>query len=878
MKMFIRRVLIVNWLMALLFAGGAWSADDAASLPEITDQPISHRVLDNGMEVLVSENHNAPVVALQIWVKAGSIYEERLLGAGVSHFIEHLAFKGPEGELKGRIAREVQSLGGEINAYTSRDQTVFLIKVPSRNWREALALLRSLVLEVDFQEEEVETEKEVILKEINMGRDEPDRRLHQLLWETAYRVHPYRFPVIGYRKLFREVSREQVLNYYRKWYVPNNMILVAAGDLPADAFFKEGGELFEPFPRQPYPVADIPPEPAQLGSREAEEVMDVAQARMALAFHIPSLHSPDLYPLDVLALLVGQGRSSTLYQKLREERGLVYSIGAYSYTPLYPGLFIIQARTDPEKVAEVGSAIQEILEGYGRDPVFAEDLAKARARVTSDYIHSLTTVEGRARELGSNQRVAGSPDFSRYYLEGIARVSAEDIQRVAVRYFKIENQTRAVIRPSTPVTVPTPPVVKTDNPIRKVVLENGLTVLIREDHSLPLVSVRMVFEGGVLAEKESDNGISQLVSRLLLKGTRERPALSIAREIEDYGGTISTYSARNSFGCSLEVLSDRIGPALEVLSDVVRNAAFPEEEIKKERLILLAAIRAESDDPRALAGRLLRKLLFGDHPYHFSVLGTEDSVRDLTREELDNFYRRYCCARNGVLAVFGDVTAEEMLPLIRGRFGDLPRGEKLKLKEALAVLPEGIREDILNKKEIRQAVVMQGFSGTDVYNPDRYALELLSSIFSGLSAPLFSKVRIEQGLAYYIGAYQLLGLSPGAFIFYAGTVPGSTEKIISAFREEIARVRGGKITPEELERNKNRLLGNFQFGLQTNGARAFQCAIDELYGLGYDAYRGYEETIRGLSVDDEARAAKKYFTPDNYALAVVEPEEGKVKK
>lgn len=874
MKRFVRKVLIVNWLVALLFATGAWSADDAASLPEITDQPISYRVLDNGMEVLVSENHNAPVVALQIWVKAGSIYEEGLLGAGISHFIEHLAFKGPEGELKGRIAREVQSLGGEVNAYSSRDKTVFLIKVPSRHWRKALSLLRSLVLEVDFQGEEVEIEREVILKEINMGRDEPDRRLHQLLWETAYRVHPYRFPVLGYRELFREVSRGQVLDYYRKWYVPNNMILVAAGDLTAGVFFEEAGELFEPFPRKPYPVADIPPEPAQLGPREAEEVMDVAQARMALAFHIPSLHSPDLYPLDVLALLAGQGRTSTLYQRLREERGLVYSIGAYSYTPLYPGLFIIQARTDPEKVAEVGSAIQEVLEGYRRDPVSAGDLAKARARVTSDYIHSLTTVEGRARDLGSNQRIAGSPDFSRYYLEGIALVIAEDIQRVAARYFKIENRTMAVIRPPPPATVSKPPAVKPDNPVRKVVLENGLTVLIREDRSLPLVSVRMVFEGGVLAEKESDNGISQLVSRLLLKGTRERGALSIAREIEDYGGSIGAYSARNSFGCSLEVLSDRIGPALEVLSDVVRNAAFPEEEIEKERLVLLAAIRAESDDPRALAGRLLRKLLFGDHPYRFSVLGTEDSVRDLTREELDDFYRRYCCARNGVLAVFGDVTAEEILPLIRRLFGDLRRGEKSKLGGALAVLPEGIREDILNKKEIRQVVVMQGFVGTDVYNPDRYALELLSSIFSGLAAPLLSKVRKEQGLAYYIGAYQILGLSPGAFIFYAGTVPGSTENVVSAFQEEIERVREGKIPPEELKRNKNRLLGNFQFSLQTNGGRAFQCAIDELYGLGYDAYRGYEERIQGLSVDGLARAAKKYFTPDNYALAVVEPEEG----
>jgi len=839
---------------------------------EIATLPVGYKVLDNGMEVLVSENHSAPVVALQIWIKAGSVNEEQLLGAGVTHFIEHLAFKGPAGELKGKIAREVQGLGGDVNAFTSYDKTVFLINLPSRNWRKALDLLRQLVLEVDFQAEEVETEREVILKEINMGEDEPGRRLQKLLWRTAFRVHPYRFPVIGYAELFRNITRQEVMDYYRKWYVPNNMILVASGDLAAGEFFQAAGELFGPYPRKPYPVADIPPEPAQIGGREAEEEMDVAQARIALAFHIPSLHSPDLYPLDVLALLAGRGRASALYQRLREEEGLVYSIDAYSYTPFYPGLFTVQAVADPEKVPIVRDAVKELLDEYKENPVTDEELSRARARVTSDYLNSLTTVEGRARDLGSNQRTAGSYDFSRVYLEGIAAVTAGDIQRVAQRYFQAGNMTMAVIRPvappeSTPAIAAVP-----DLPIQKIVLENGLTILIWEDNSLPLVSVRMVFKGGVLAEKESDNGVSQLVSRLLLKGTGERTSLQIARELEDYGGSISTYSARNSFGCSLELLSDRVESGLEVLSDVVENASFPEAEIAKERMILLAAIQAESDEPRALAGRAFRKLLFGTHPYRFSELGTEESVRGLTREELLGYYQRYCCGRNGVLAIFGDVKKEEIMPDLRRRFGGMLPGEKLSLSASGSALPEGVRKDIIKKAEISQAVVFRGFAGTDVYNPDRYGLELLSSIFSGLSAPLFTKVRIEMGLAYYIGAYQILGLEPGAFIFYAGTIPGSTGTVISAFEEEISRAREGEISPEELERNKNRLIGRFQFSLQTNGGRAFRSALDELYGLGYDDYLGYEARIRSLSIADLSRVSNEYFIPDNYALVVVEPE------
>ncbi len=868
-----KKIVALVWIAALLFPLLPARPGDADVETERAARPIPQATLENGLEVLVDEDHANQVVSLQLWIKAGSIFEDRLLGSGLSHFIEHLAFKGPKGDLKGAIPREVQKLGGTVNAYTSMDKTVFLITIPSAHWRKALDLLRSLVLEVDFQPEEVESEREVILKEINMGQDDPDRRLQYLLWRTAFRVHPYRFPVIGYRELFEKVSRDDVYDYYRRWYIPNNMVLIAAGDLAPEDFFAAARESFGPFPPGPYPVADIPAEPAQVGLREAEEEMDVAQARVCFAFHIPSIHSRDLFPLDVLALLAGQGDTSTLYQSLREKQGLVYSVSAYSYTPLFPGLFTIQVLTDPEKIPAVREAVWGILEEYKRTPVSAEDLAKARARVISEHLHSLTTAEGRASDLGSNLCTAGSADFSRYYLAGIASVTPDDIQAAAARYFREENLTIAAIKP-TMVPESTPPSgVENESPVKKAVLDNGLVVLLREDHSIPLVSIRMVFTGGVLVETEDNNGISQLVSRLLLKGTKKRSALQIVREIEDYGGSISSYSARNTFGCSLEILSDRTGSALAVLGDLVTNSDFPASEIEKERAVLLAEIKAENDDPRSLASRLLLKLVFGENPYRFSVLGTEKAVAALTREDLEAYYDRYCVSRNGVLAVFGDISEDEVMAVVGRDFGGMREGERLVPKGGMAPAPTGVRKDTLTKEDIKQTVVMQGYAGTDVYGRDRYALELLSSVFSGLSAPLFSRVRIEKGLAYYVGAYQILGLDPGAFIFYAGTVPGSAGEVLAAYREEIERVRAGRFAPGEIERNKNRLIGEFQFDMQTNAERAFQAAVDELYGLGYDNYRHYEDRIRSLTAEDLVRAAKKYFSPDDYAVAVVEPEE-----
>lgn len=840
----------------------------------IESPPTRFQTLENGLEVVVREDHSSPLVAIQIWVKAGSIYEDEWLGAGLSHYVEHLAFKGPEGAGEGEIARRIQQLGGEVNAYTSFDHTVFYLKVPAEYWVEALKLLRKLVLEVGFDPEEMAREKEVILKEINMGLDDPGRRLNRLLWSTAFQVHPYRHPVIGYRDVFRRLKGEEVISYYRKRYIPNNMFLVVVGDVKADQAIKAASEIFSQDPRKTYPLTSVPPEPSQLSPREAEEEMDVAVARLAMGFHIPSLHHPDLYPLDVLAILMGQGKSSRLYRKVREEMGLVHSISAYSYTPAYPGLLVINAMTDEDNLAAARSAILEVGGEYEKGEVPEEDLEKARRRVISDYLKSLTTVEGQARDIGSNQLLTGTWDFSRDYIRGISRVSAGDIQRVARSYLREDNMSIATIRPlkAPPAAVPPPPASETE--IEKFILKNGLTLLVREDHSLPLVSLRMVFLGGVLAEEEKTNGVCNFLSRMLLQGTENRSAEEIAREIENKGGTIDTYSGRNSFGCSLEVMADQLEPALDILGDILKNSTFPMDGMEKERNIILARIRAEEDLPQGKAARLFREEIYGSHPYSFLPLGSKTTVMDLKRDDLIEFYQRHCCAANGVLAVFGDVETQNLLDWAEEYLGALPEGEKARISALHDFPPAAVRSRTEDKKDIEQVVLLLGFPGVNLHHPDRYPLEVLSSAVSGLAAPLFGKVRGEKGLAYYVGGYQRSGLDPGAFVFYAGTVCGKTDEVISAIWEEIGRLQGEGVGEEEMERNKNRLRARHQFDLQGNSGLAFQSALDESYGLGYGDYQKYESRIKAVSADDLKRVADKYFSDHNYALAVVRPEEG----
>lgn len=867
----IKHKLLYLFLLLLAACGSIALGESTGDLKLNPPRTVSWE-LSNGMDVILREDHSAPVVALQIWVRAGSVYEGENLGAGISHFLEHLAFKGPKGEDKGRIPRRVQELGGEINAYTTRDHTVFHIKIPARQWRPALKLLRSLVLEMDFQKEETASEKEVILKEINMGEDDPGRRLNKLLWETAFQNHPCRYPVIGYRELFQRLTRDEVIAYNKRRYLPNNMFLVAVGDFEEEELLASARKLFEPFPRGYYPETVLLPEPRQLGPRRGEAEMDVALAHLAVAFHIPSLRSPDLFALDVLALLAGRGRSSRLYRTLREEKKLVNSIGAYSYTPAFPGLFVVNAETEPERLPAVEESILSILKDYQVEEISSSDLSKARRQVISDYLHSLVTMEGQAGNLGSNQFTADDPNFSSIYLKGISAVEPEDIRRVARRYLIRENMTAVSILPARPAATPLPVPEEEEPVISKHTLSNGLTVLLRPDHSLPLVSVRMLFKGGVLAEKKENNGVFNLMSRLLLKGTSSRSAGEIVRGIEEEGGSIGTYSARNSFGCSLEVLSPDLDPALDILSDILTGSTFPPEEMEKERKIILDEIAAEQDSPRGLAGKLLREMLFRKNPYRFSPRGTKESVTKLSRSELEKVYHGYLTAANGVLAVYGDIEPASLLPLLEKKLGGMSRGEQLHLAGLFPPPERTTGEKIETKQKIDQAVVLLGFHGTTVKDADRYPLALLSSISSGLSSPLFAGVRIEKGMAYYVGAYQILGLDPGAFIFYAGTVPGKTEPVLEEIWKEVARLREGRVTEEELRRNKNRLIGEDEFGRQGQDSLAFRTGLDELYGLGYRNYRDYRDKIEAITISDLKRAANRYLRPDDYSVVIVRPE------
>ncbi len=828
---------------------------------------------DNGLTVIVREDHSAPVVSAQAWCMAGSIHEGKWLGAGLSHVLEHMLFKGTTTRPGSRIDQEVQEAGGYMNAYTSFDRTVYHIDVPNTGARVAVDILCDIMQNATLPPDELAKEMDVIRREMDMGYDDPARRSGRRLFETAYTRSPYRFTIIGYPDIFNEVQAEDIRAYYREKYVPNNIFYVVVGDVKADEVIGWIRSSYGATKARPLPPTVLPEEPRQTAPREVFEEAPIELSHFHFAWHIPDLRHPDLPALDVLAVLLGHGRSARLYQEVREKQALVHHVDAWTYNPGNPGLFGMSGVTDADKLLAARDAMLREVERMKDVPVSPAELAKAVKQFISGTLSSRKTMQGQAQDLGGSWLAANDLNFSERYLNAVRRVTPEDLQRVARAYLSEENRTLYALSPQSSTTV-TAGAVELEPPhaFQKFDLPNGLRLLVREDHRLPFVEFRAVFKGGVLAETPENNGITQLMGRLLLKGTTTRTAARIAGEIESVGGSIDSYGGNNSFGVNAEVLSSDTALALDLLADVLLRPTFPVDMLEREREVQLANIQAERDHLLRSASNAMRRTLFGNASYGLDPLGTEESVRRLRVEDLVAHHRARVVPDNCVLAVCGDVNTAQIREAVEKAFaGWKPAGNAALQPAGRPERREGPAR-VVEFRDKKQAVLVIGFPGTTMLDDDRYALELLHETCSDLGSRLFLRIREELGLAYYVGSQHSPGLAPGYFSFYAGTMPEKADLVERELLDEAKRLCSEGITEAELQRAKAKVIGQKKISRQDPGALAMMTALDELYGLGY-AHADREDALyEAVTLDQVRDVARKYLRPELSAIAVIKPQ------
>ena len=845
--------------------------------------------LDNGMTVLLERNDSSPVVAVNVWVKTGSACEAE--GEyGLAHVHEHMLFKGTEKRRVGEIAGMVEAGGGDINAFTSFDETVYYIVSARRFLPMALDVLSDVMENSTFDPAELEKELEVVQEEIRRGEDSPSRVISQKLFSTAYRVHPYGRPIIGTKQSVESFTGDGILNFYRKWYSPDNMILVVVGDFDPGAIKEAVAKTFGKIKKRKTPACELPPEPEQKRTRTFVITRDVNTGYFSFAFHIPSASHPDTPVLDVISGILGTGESSRLYRKLKERNATVDDIYAYAYSLKENGLFIVGGVLNPGNVKKASKEIIAEVELIKSEPVGIEELARAKTNIERDFIRTKETMQGQARKLGYFEVEAGDYSYEQLYLERVRKVTPEDIARVARKYLVGKNLTAGVLLPKDGTKgverdfkkalvfsgaaskKEKKKVSASQAEFKKYRLSNGVRVLLKRNSSVALFSVHAAFLGGLRYEDESTNGISNFMAEMFTRGTSSRSAEDIAAQIEGLGGTVDGFSGKNSVGVTLSALSENFEGTMDIFADVILNPSFSNEEMERGRREILAALEKQKDNLTGKTVRNFLSTLFLRHPYRFNVLGTEENVSGFTSADVSRFYKKVIRPENMVISVAGDIGEEKTLYILERLFGGMKTAGFKKIQPPRESVLSVARETVEFEKEKAQTHIIVGFQAPGFKNRDRYAFEVLNSVLSGQGGRLFVELRDKKSLAYAVTSFYVPGMESGYFGVYIGTAPQKEKEVLMAIKEQLELVLKS-VGEQELERAKNYIVGSFEIGLQKNSAQAATVGFDELYGIGTYEYRKFSRKILSVTVDDITRVAKKYINPNAPVVAIVKPEE-----
>ncbi|MFZ2655977.1 MAG: pitrilysin family protein [Victivallales bacterium] len=848
----------------------------AAEKPEI--RGIRSETLDNGLKIFVYENHEAPTVNLQVWVKTGSIHEGDYLGCGLSHFLEHMMFQGSAKYPHDSIVDTVNLNGGDMNAYTSLGNTVYYIDILSEASEKAIDILCDVVSAPNFPEDSFANEKEVILRERAMSSDNPERQLSEKLWLDMFLSHPTRHPIIGYGDKIKTVDKAMMLDYYRKRYSPERIFFVISGDIQAEKAFLLIRERLSGWNRGQLNDPPLQSESEQVCTRKTTYHFDDPLARIAVGFHIPDASHEDVPALDVLASILGSDKSSRLISRLQDEKHLAINIDAFSYTPYFSGVFGISATTSPDKLDALRAAIfAEIKKISSEDKITNDELKRVVNQVSTSYCRTMRSNGNISRMIGNSVLTYGTTEYINKYIVNVSALTTDDLTRVAEKYLTEKNCTIVEQLPKD----------KTDNagPKEKAAAESQVPELIKlkagqkiitfKDTKLPLVDICLILPGGVIREDKDNAGITRIMASMLTAGTKTYSEKELAALIDDNAIDLGINGGNNSVTISLNCHKNSLKPALEALKSILTEPSFPEKQFEREKENTIKMLASRKLAPQNAAEDKTCELLYRNHPYSHTAAGLEGSVNKITVGQVEDFYFKKCLiADKAIFGVAGDFDKEEILKSINDIIANIKWNEKGKdVLPAHPVFPDKkIRESVKVPRE--QAVVLLSFPICDNNNEDRFLLNVLSKILNGQSSRLFKSVREESGLAYYTGISTFLGIHEGYMSFYAGTRPDAVDKVISLLdKERRLLLKAKSVTKDEFESAVARIREDLAEQKLDKHSLIFNSALDEYYGNGYMSPWTNEKIFTELKIEDLNAVIKKYFDTDAYVTVISGPQD-----
>lgn len=844
---------------------------------------ISEVRFTNGLRMLHRENRTADVVATSVFVKVGSIYEGDMIGSGISHYFEHIIHGGATSHHSEAEAREIlKNLGNNSNAYTTTDATVYFVITDAEHFSQAAGFLGDCMANCQIAPAEFERERGVIIQEIRKNRDNPQRMLMQLLSETMFPNHPVGQPVIGYEELFRAVTRDQLVDFYHRFYVANNMTVVVTGNISQKDAATIVSTAFADTRRGILPPVTLPTLPRQLETRWAEQRSPVfKQTLLAMGHRSVTIDSPDLPALDILATIMGDGESSRLSTALRAT-GLVRGVNASSHTPAYPGgMFTIHATLEEKNLADVLEKIIGIIAELKETPVTEAEIQTAIRQREASYAFYNESVESQAQSIGWDDLTTQCPNFSVTYLKALQKVRPADICRVAKKYLTDANRTVAIVRPETKPAESenhadnantsaennassakdstTEAKATTSALPEKFTLKNGLRVLCQQDPSVRTCFIMATFPGGVLAEEEGKNGVSQLMTTMLMQGTKKRDRATFHADLDTLGAEINAISGNNSWYATIRALADDAEAANAALAEALQTPRMAQEDFDREKNLLLQGIRMRDDSWSAEADTFFRKQFFAGTPYANPTSGTLATVENITLQQIKDFHAATLGASGGVLAFFGNITPEKARAMAEKHWAALPQGTITTRTIATHIPESGFFGKPNNKGQV---VLSYGYPCAGIGEADQAPLTVLDTIISGYGYPsgaLHETLRGDADLVYLVHAYVWPAMGTGAFRILTQT---STDNVNDVMRRIGAVMRTASEKPfsdDVVAQAKNAIQIARKIDMADISSRATTMATNELLGLGYDYHLKEDAALRHVTAADVLRVAAALF-------------------
>lgn len=886
------------WMAALVGAALVLACGSA----EAASGGVVSRTLDNGLEILVQEDHSTPLVCSFIWYRVG-LRHEPSGQSGISHFLEHMAFKGTE-RLSGReMNRLVTARGGYLNGFTSMDYTAYVETLPSDALELAFRIESERMASCTLDPEDIEAEKGVVLSEFEGAENDPGFLLRRRVMAAQFPGQPYGQTVIGDKDDIRGLTRKEVAAYYRSHYAPNNAVLVVVGDVEPEDAFAKAEEYFGPIPSdEPAPPRPNPGRGATGEERVRLEVPGRTSYFQAV-YEVPPIQHQDHIALEVLQNVVSSGRTSRLYRALVDS-GLAAEAGGWQYESPEPTVFLFEAALRPKvEHAAVERAFDEVIEGMREELVGELELTKSKNKTKATFVYSADGVTRLAHQIGYYD-IIYDHRYLEEFPEKVDAITAEDIRRVAQTYFAEDNRTVGWLvatgeeggtggagaaptldiqwrpqqhLPAAPewgALVPPPSGVGDVAPIHEVRLDNGMRIILQENHAAPFVVLYGNIMAGPTFDPPGRAGLAAFCSEMLSRGTEQRSWREIREALE-------TVAADLSFGVGIQVatlggrcMSGDLELVLEAAAEQIMQPSFPQEELEKVRSEIIAAQARRDEDTMEVAEKeLLARLYPEGHPLHSPRLGTSESVSAIARDELIEFHREHYHPQNTILAIVGDIRPDGVESAVKRIFGAWPEAGGSASPELPQVPvpeePRVVEVPVPNKTQVDIAI---GFPGISRGDPDYYRADLMNYVLGrSFMSRLNMRIREELGLAYYVWSFFHAYRGPGPWMLQMGVNPANADKALNAAVEELGRVQEEPPSADELGLWKSYVEGTVARRMETYQGIARELVLASFYDLGlYFAYE-YPGILSDITADQVHEAARQFLHPDGYIAVIAGP-------